>query len=81
MFGPIVVNRPFKLDLFSWIYFLRSIKTLHINFSGDYLSIEFWAFLASKDIIHQWSYLTLQQNGVVEYKNRNLLDVVHTLLL
>ncbi|RVX11444.1 Retrovirus-related Pol polyprotein from transposon RE1 [Vitis vinifera] len=56
--------------------FSTSIKTLRINFGGEYLSTEFQVFLASKGIIHQRSCSsTPQQNGVAERKNRHLLDV------
>jgi transposase InsO family protein len=62
--------------------FSASIKTLRIDSGGEYLSIEFQAFLASKGILHQCSCpSTPQQNGVAECKNRHLLDVVRTLLL
>ena len=62
--------------------FSTSIKTLHTDSDGEYLSTEFQAFLASKGIIHQRSCpSTPQQNGVAERKNRHLLDVVRTLLL
>ncbi|RVW12494.1 Retrovirus-related Pol polyprotein from transposon TNT 1-94 [Vitis vinifera] len=47
-----------------------------LDSDGEYLSTEFQAFLASKGIIHQRSCSsTPQQNGVVERKNRHLLDV------
>ena len=62
--------------------FSMNIKTLHIDSSSEYLSTKFQAFLASKGIIYQCScFATPQQNGVVERKNRHLLDVVRTLLL
>ncbi|RVW59566.1 Retrovirus-related Pol polyprotein from transposon RE2 [Vitis vinifera] len=50
--------------------------TLCTDFDGEYLSTELQAFLVSKGIIHQRSCpSTPQQNGVVERKNRHLLDV------
>ena len=62
--------------------FSTSIKTLRTNYGREYLSTEFQAFLASKDIIHQRSCPSIpQQNGVAECKNCHLLDVVRTLLL
>ena len=62
--------------------FSTSIKTLRIDSGGEYLSIEFQAFLASKCIIHQRSCpFTPQQNGVVECKNRHILDMVRTPLV
>ena len=68
---------------FTWVYFLRSkFEVFHTFTGGEYLSIEFQAFLASKGIIHQRScHATPQQNGVVKCKNHHLLDVVRTLLL
>ena len=48
----------------------------------EYISNEFQKFLQSKGIISQRSCpSTPQQNGVVEKKNRHLLDVVRTFLL
>nr|CAN66507.1 hypothetical protein VITISV_034008 [Vitis vinifera] len=83
VWGPFPVFRTFT-EFLAYVdnQFSTSIKTLRTDFGGEYLSNEFQAFLASKGIIHQWSCpSTSQQNGVAEYKNRHLLDVVRTLLL
>ena len=62
--------------------FSASIKVLRSDFGDEYMSNEFKVFLQSKGIISQRSCpSTPQQNGVVERKNRHLLDVVRTLLL
>ena len=46
------------------------------------MSHEFFAFLSNKDILHQKTCLhTPQQNGVVERKNRHILETVCTLLI
>ena len=62
--------------------FSSSIKVLRFDSSGEYMSHEFHDFLQNKGIVSQRSCpYTPQQNGVVERKNRYLLDVVRTLLL
>ena len=62
--------------------FSSRIKVLRNDSSGEYMSHEFHDFLQHKGIISQHSCpYTPQQNGVVERKNRHLLDVVRTLLL
>ena len=59
-----------------------NIKVLRTDSGGEYLSIEFQAFLASKGIIHQHSCpATPKQNGVAKCKYRHLHNVVRTLLL
>ncbi|RVW84805.1 Retrovirus-related Pol polyprotein from transposon RE1 [Vitis vinifera] len=56
--------------------FSTSIKVLRSDSGGEYMSNEFHDFLQSKGIISQHSFpSTPQQNGVVERKNRHLLDV------
>ena len=62
--------------------FSTKIKILRSDSGGEYMSNEFQFFLQSHGIISQCSCpFTPQQNGVVERKNRHLLDVVHTLLI
>ena len=61
--------------------FSASIKVLRYDSGGEYMCNEFQVFLQSKEIISQRSCpSTPQQNGVIERKNRHLLDVVRTLL-
>jgi hypothetical protein len=62
--------------------FSTGIKMLRSDSGGEYISHEFHDFLHHKGIVsHRSCPYTLQQNGVVERKNRHLLDVVCTLLL
>ncbi|RVW98402.1 Retrovirus-related Pol polyprotein from transposon TNT 1-94 [Vitis vinifera] len=78
VWGPSPVFRTFT-EFLAYVdnQFSTSIKTLHTDSGGEYLSTEFQAFLASKGIIHQRSCpSTPQQNGVAERKNRHLLDVL-----
>lgn len=47
----------------------------------EYLSFTFIIFCISHGIIYQTSYVvTSQQNGVVEIKNKRLLDVACTIM-
>ena len=65
-----------ETQLFSRIKVLRSYS------GSEYMSHEFHDFFQNKGIVSQRSCpYTPQQNGVVERKNRHLLDVVRTLLL
>ena len=62
--------------------FSSGIKIMRSDSGGEYMFVEFHAFLQQKGIVAQRSCpYTPQQNGVVERKNRHLLDVVRTLLL
>jgi len=58
------------------------ICTLQSDNAKEYLSTTFCSFISSSGILHQTScYHTPQQNGVVERKNRQLLETTRTLLL
>ena len=58
------------------------IKILRSDSGGEYMYHPFQNYLQQKGIIHQRSCTyTPQQNGVVERKNRHLLDVARTLLI
>ena len=60
----------------TFIHILRSDNAL------EYLSTPFSDFLSSHGILHQSSCAyTPQQNGVVEHKNRHLVETARTLLL
>ncbi|KAJ0046336.1 hypothetical protein Pint_05309 [Pistacia integerrima] len=62
--------------------FSSGIKILRFDSGGEYMSSEFHDFLTQKGIVSQHSCpYTPQQNGVIERKNRHLLDVVRALLL
>jgi transposase InsO family protein len=62
--------------------FSTCIKTLRSDCEGEYMSHTFQYFLQQKGILSQRSCpYTPQQNGIVERKNRHLLDVVRTLVL
>jgi len=48
----------------------------------EYLSCSFKNFMASQDILHQTSCAyTPQQNGIVEHKNRHLVETTRTILI
>ena len=59
----------------------RHVKSLCSNRGGEYMSIEFVSFLKEHGILSQFSVLgTPQQNGVVERRNRTLLDMVRSMI-
>jgi hypothetical protein len=61
--------------------FAQKIHILRSDNAKEYTSRSFDSYLYYKGIIHQTSYAHIpQQNGVVERKNRRLLDVTHCLL-
>ena len=59
----------------------HSIKALHSDRRGEYLSSEFLNHLKDKGIISEWtpSYTPLL-NGVAERRNRTLLDMVRSMM-
>ena len=62
--------------------FHTCIRILRTNSGGEYISAAFQEYLRQKNIISQRSCpYTPQQNGVMERKNRHLLDVTRALLL
>ena len=62
--------------------FNTSIRILRSDNAKDYFSTPFSSFMSSHGILHQSSYAyTPQQNGVVERKNRHLVETARTLLL
>jgi transposase InsO family protein len=62
--------------------FQKSIKILRFDLGGEYMSSEFSSFLSNKGIIHQKSCPHIaQQNGIVERKNRHILEMVQSLLI
>ena len=59
----------------------RSIKTLRSNQGGEYLSQEFLDYLVNHGIQSQWTLPYMpQHNGVVERRNRTLLDMVRSMM-
>lgn len=62
--------------------FHTTIKILHTDSMGEYISHTFQEFLQQKGILakHSCPY-TPQQNGIAEPKNRHLLDITRSLLL
>ena len=59
----------------------RHIKSLCSDRGGEYMSIEFVYFLKEHEILSQFSAPgTPQQNGVVERRNRTLLDMVRSMM-
>lgn len=74
-----------KIELFSTFQnfynlintqFNKSIKTIHSNSGEEYISDKLSTFLSEKECPH-----TPQQNGVVERKNRHILECVRAFLL
>ena len=62
--------------------FNTSIRILRSNNAKEYFSTSFSSFMSSHGILHQSSYAyTPQQNGVVERKNRHLVETARTLHL
>ena len=59
----------------------RHVKSLRSDRGGEYMSIEFVSFLKEHGILSQFSAPgTPQQNGVVERRNRTLLDMVRSMM-
>ena len=62
--------------------FNTSIRILRNDNAKEYFSMSFSSFMSSHGIFHQSSCAyTPQQNGVVEHKNRHLVETTRTLLL
>ncbi|RVX00402.1 Retrovirus-related Pol polyprotein from transposon TNT 1-94 [Vitis vinifera] len=58
------------------------VRVLRSDNGGEYHSSDFQKYLEGHDILHQTTCSnTPQQNGVVERKNRHLLEVVHASLI
>ena len=59
----------------------KPIKTLQSNRGGEYLLGEFEDHLREEGILSQLTALgTPQQNGVSEWRNRTLLDMVRSMM-
>ena len=59
-----------------------SIRVLRSDNAREYFSTPFTSFMSQHGILHQSSCAhTLQQNGVAERKNRQLVETARTLLL
>ena len=64
------------------IQFNVSIRVLRSNNDREYFFTPFTSFMSQHGILHQSSCAhTPQQNGVVERKNRHLVETAHTLIL
>ena len=62
--------------------FNTSIRILRSDNTKEYFSMSFSSFMSSHGILHQSSCAyTPQHNGVVERKNRHLVETTRTLLL
>ena len=60
----------------------KKIKTLHSDNGGEYTSKEFEAFCKDTGIKRELTTpYNPQQNGVVERKNKNIMDAVKTMIL
>ena len=61
---------------------VKKIKILRSNREGEYTSNDMIEFCQEHDIIHEVTVpYTSQSNGVVEWKNRTLMDMVNCMLL
>ena len=78
-----------RSELFSHFSFCAEIHTqFHVYVQNsisdnakEYVSEQFQSFMVEHDILHQTSYVdTPAQNGVVERKNRHLLETAKALL-
>ena len=59
----------------------RSIKTPRSGLGSEYLSKEFLDYLGDNGILTHWTQpYTPQHNGVVERRNRTLLDMVRSMM-
>ena len=57
------------------------VQSLRSDNAKEYVSKQFQSFMLQNDILHHTSYVdTLSQNGVVERKNRHLLETAKALL-
>ena len=81
-------NQAKLYSIFQKIYaeiqtqFNISIRVLRSDNAREYFSAPFISFMSQHGILHQSSYAhTPQQNGVVERKNRHLVETARTLLL
>ena len=59
----------------------RNIRSLRSNQGGEYFNQEFLNYLKDNVILSQWTLpYTPQHNGVVERRNRTLLDMVRSMM-
>ena len=66
---------------FTLTHFHVSVQNLRSDNGKEYLSEQFQSFMLQNDILHQTSCVdTPSQNGVVERKNRHLLEPARALL-
>ena len=62
--------------------FNTSIHILRSDNVNEFFSMSFSSFMSSHGILHQsFCSYTPQHNGVVQHKNRHLVETAHTLLL
>jgi transposase InsO family protein len=63
------------------IQFEKKVKVLRSDNGTEYTNKAMQDFLRDNDIVHQTTYMsTPEQNGVVERKNRHILEVTRCLL-
>lgn len=61
--------------------FDRKIYILHSDNGGEYFSSSLSTFLDESSIVHQITYLGIpEQNGVVERKNRHILEITRAIM-
>jgi len=81
-------NRSELFSIFQIFYnevknqFGISILILHSDTRNEFLSHSFKNFMTFHDLLHQTSCAyTPQQNGIVERKNKHLIETTHTILI
>ncbi|CAI7729222.1 unnamed protein product [Closterium sp. NIES-53] len=81
---------PFRDELREFVQWLavaerqtkKSVLTLRSDWGGEFLGMEFTAFMDGKGIIHNLACpYTLQQNGMAEREMRMMMESVRTMLL
>ena len=59
----------------------QKLKTLHTDNEGEYTSVEFTMYLKKEGVHHEFTVpKTPQQNGVAEWMNRTLVEVICSML-
>ena len=60
----------------------RKLVTLRTDNGGEYISLEFQAYLKKEGIEHQFTVpRTPEQNGVAERFNRTIMEAVRSMLI
>jgi transposase InsO family protein len=85
-YGLVIVD---DFSRFTWVFFLRraqnefefKMKKIRSDNGSEFKNLQVEEYLEEEDIKHEFSaHYTPQQNGVVERKNRTLIDMARTML-